>query len=83
MATDTSRLRTEANVFESDFAGVTVRGRAHSLSAWFVVALRLMMGYAFLDSGWTKITAAEPFSAAGYLTNVASSSSDSVCSWAR
>jgi len=74
MATDTSRLGTQANVFESDLAGITVRGKAHSLSAWFVVALRLMMGYAFLHSGWTKITAAEPFSAAGYLTHVTAAS---------
>ncbi|WP_276279792.1 DoxX family protein [Halorussus caseinilyticus] len=74
MATDTSKFRTEANVFESDVAGVTVRGKAHSLSAWFVVALRLMMGYAFLHAGWTKITAAEPFDAAGYLTNVTAAS---------
>jgi thiosulfate dehydrogenase [quinone] large subunit len=60
-----------ANRFESTVAGVTVRGQAHSLSAWFVLALRLMMGYAFAYSGFTKLTAAEPFSAAGYLTNVA------------
>ncbi|USZ69273.1 DoxX family protein [Halorussus salilacus] len=57
-----------ANQFESTIGGVTVRGKAHSLSAWFVLALRLMMGYAFLYSGWDKIMAAEPFSAAGYLT---------------
>ncbi|WP_135824681.1 DoxX family protein [Halorussus ruber] len=74
MATDSSKFRTEANVFETDFAGITVRGKAHSLSAWFVVALRLMMGYAFLHAGWTKIAAAEPFDATGYLTHVTAAS---------
>lgn len=65
----TNEIRRQANEFESTVGGVTVRGKAHSLSAWFVLALRLMMGYAFLYSGWTKLTAAEPFSANGYLTN--------------
>jgi thiosulfate dehydrogenase [quinone] large subunit len=58
-----------ANEFESKIAGITVHGKAHSLSAWFVLALRLMIGYAFLHAGWTKIVAAEPFSAVGYLAN--------------
>jgi thiosulfate dehydrogenase [quinone] large subunit len=57
------------NVFESTLGGLTVRGKAHGLSAWFVLALRLMMGYAFLHAGYVKIVAAEPFSAVGYLTN--------------
>lgn len=70
MATDASNFRTEANTFESNVAGITIRGKAHSLSVWFIVALRLMIGYAFLHAGWIKITAAEPFDAAGYLTNV-------------
>ncbi|MFC7081342.1 DoxX family protein [Halorussus caseinilyticus] len=65
----TNEINTRANEFESTIGGVTVHGKAHSLSAWFVLALRLMMGYAFLYSGWTKITAAEPFSATGYLMN--------------
>jgi thiosulfate dehydrogenase [quinone] large subunit len=30
-----------------------------------------MMGYAFADAGYTKIVAAEPFAAGGYLTFVA------------
>jgi thiosulfate dehydrogenase [quinone] large subunit len=64
MATTTSGV----NEFESKIGTVTVRGKAHSLSAWFVLALRLMMGYAFAYSGFTKIVAAEPFSAGGYLT---------------
>ncbi|WP_435176756.1 DoxX family protein [Halorussus sp. AFM4] len=74
MTTNASDLGTEANVFESDVAGVTVRGKAHSLSVWFVLALRLMMGYAFLHSGWSKLAAPEPFDAAGYLTHVPAAS---------
>jgi thiosulfate dehydrogenase [quinone] large subunit len=65
MATTTDRV----NEFESRIGGITVNGKAHSLSAWFVLALRLMMGYAFLHAGYVKIVAAEPFSAVGYLTN--------------
>ncbi|WP_459191678.1 DoxX family membrane protein [Halosimplex sp. J119] len=60
-----------SNVFESKIGDLTVSGRAHSLSAWFVLALRLMMGYAFAYSGYSKITAAEPFSAGGYLAHSA------------
>jgi thiosulfate dehydrogenase [quinone] large subunit len=69
MATNTTR--TGPNVFQSKIGRFTVTGKAHSLSAWFVLALRLMMGYAFLYSGITKIVAAEPFSAGGYLTHSA------------
>jgi thiosulfate dehydrogenase [quinone] large subunit len=65
----TNEIKTRVNEFESTIGGVTVNGKAHSLSAWFVLALRLMMGYAFAYSGFTKITAAEPFSATGYLLN--------------
>jgi len=57
------------NELESRIGGFTVRGRAHSLSAWFVLALRLMMGYAFAYSGITKLTG--EFAAGGYLANVA------------
>jgi thiosulfate dehydrogenase [quinone] large subunit len=56
-----------ANTFESKVGGVTIRAKAHDLSAWFVLALRLMMGYAFLHAGWTKIMSAEGFNAQGYL----------------
>ncbi len=65
----TKQLNTGVNTFESRIGRVTVRGQAHSLSAWFVLALRLMMGYAFLAAGWAKLTAAQSFDAAGYLTN--------------
>ncbi|QLK25637.1 DoxX family protein [Natrinema zhouii] len=60
------------NTFKSTISGYTVGGRAHSLSAWFVLSLRLMMGWAFAYSGFTKIVAAEPFSSGSYLTHVAS-----------
>ncbi|NEU57842.1 DoxX family membrane protein [Halorussus sp. MSC15.2] len=65
----TTEINTRVNEFESTVGGVTVRGEAHSLSAWFVLALRLMMGYAFLHAGLDKLLAAEPFSATGYLLN--------------
>lgn len=57
------------NSFESTIAGRTVTGRAHSLSAWFVLSLRLMMGGAFFWAGWTKLpfVAGESFDATGYL----------------
>ncbi|WP_231184305.1 DoxX family protein [Haladaptatus sp. DYF46] len=74
----TNQLNTGANTFESKIGGLTVRGQAHSLSAWFVLALRLMMGYAFLAAGWAKIAAAEPFDAAGYLTNAVPAASPMV-----
>lgn len=57
------------NRFDSTVAGIHVQGQAHSLSAWFVLALRLMMGYAFLHAGWTKFAfvSGEAFDATGYL----------------
>ncbi|MFC7139968.1 DoxX family protein [Halosimplex aquaticum] len=66
-----STLNSGMNQLESKVGGLTVGGKVHSLSAWFVLALRLMMGYAFAYSGFEKITAAEPFAAGGYLANVA------------
>ena len=66
-----STIPSGVNQLESKVGGLTIGGRVHSLSAWFVLALRLMMGYAFAYSGFTKIVAAEPFSAGGYLANVA------------
>jgi len=72
------------NTFESTITGVTVSSRAPSLSAWFVLSLRLMMGYAFAYSGFTKIVAAEPFAAGGWLTNVAAANGNplaGVFSW--
>ncbi|MCY4730215.1 DoxX family protein [Natronomonas gomsonensis] len=52
----------------STVAGFTAEGRLHTLSVWFILALRLMMGVAFLQSGASKVLAGD-FSAAGYLQN--------------
>ena len=62
-------MNTTANNFESSIGGITVRGQAHSLSAWFVLALRVVIGFAFLYSGVDKIV--NGFSANGYLAGVA------------
>jgi thiosulfate dehydrogenase [quinone] large subunit len=59
-----------ANRFESTIGGITVDGQAHSLSAWFVLALRVLFGYAFLASGFDKVMTAG-WSAQGYLANSA------------
>ncbi|MFC6954399.1 DoxX family protein [Halorubellus litoreus] len=55
-----------ANKFESTIGGITVNGQAHSLSAWFVLALRLMFGYAFLSAGLSKVLEGA-WTAQGYL----------------
>lgn len=52
---------------ESTIGGFTARGRLHTLSVWFIFALRLMMGLAFFQSGLDKILSGS-FSAGGYLT---------------
>jgi thiosulfate dehydrogenase [quinone] large subunit len=82
-STSTTRGTRDVNTFESTLGGLTVRGRAHSLSAWFVLLLRLMMGYAFLHSGLDKVLSGS-FTAAGYLGNVASTNGnpfESVFAW--
>ncbi|WP_224337042.1 DoxX family protein [Haloprofundus halobius] len=61
--------QTTQNTFRSSIGGYTVTAEAHPLSAWFVLALRLMMGVAFTWAGVEKLVA--PFDAGGYLTNVA------------
>lgn len=48
MSTREVRLR-------STVAGFTAEGRLHSLSLWFILVLRLMMGLAFLQSGADKV----------------------------
>ncbi|WP_117592530.1 DoxX family protein [Haloprofundus halophilus] len=60
---------TTVNSFESSIGGYTIRGQAHSLSAWFVLALRLVIGFAFFYSGATKVLGG--FASQGYLANVA------------
>jgi thiosulfate dehydrogenase [quinone] large subunit len=52
----------------STVGGFTAEGRIHTLSVWFIFALRLMMGLAFLQAGLDKLLGGG-FSAAGYLTN--------------
>ncbi|WP_409348420.1 DoxX family protein [Natronorarus salvus] len=57
------------NRLESRIGGLTLTGTPHALSAWFVVALRLVMGGAFLGAGLGKVAfvSGESFDAAGYL----------------
>jgi thiosulfate dehydrogenase [quinone] large subunit len=63
-------VQTAANTFESRIGGLTVTGKAHSLSAWFVLALRLLFGFAFLNAGLEKVLEGS-WTAQGYLANVA------------
>ncbi|NUE03829.1 DoxX family membrane protein [Halorubraceae archaeon YAN] len=60
------------NKFESSLAGITLEGEPHSLSAWFVVTLRLVMGGMILFAGLDKFAfvSGEAFNASGYLANV-------------
>ena len=57
------------NQLESRYGGITLEGQPHALSAWFVVALRLTMGAAFLGAGLGKFAfvSGEAFDATGYL----------------
>ena len=47
---------------------------AESVAGYWTVALRLVTGYWMLHSGLSKLLAAEPFSAAGYLANAPAAS---------
>ena len=58
---------TTQNRLESRYAGITIEGQPHALSAWFVVALRFVMGGMILSAGLGKLTAAEPFDGSGFL----------------
>ena len=53
---------------ESTIGGFTASGQLHTLSVWFILALHLMMGIAFFQSGLDKVLSGS-FSAAGYLQN--------------
>ena len=53
---------------QSTVGGFTASGQLHTLSVWFILALRLMMGVAFLQSGADKVLSGG-FDAAGYLQN--------------
>ncbi|WP_226008236.1 DoxX family protein [Natrinema salinisoli] len=57
------------NRLESRYAGITLEGHPHALTAWFVVALRVVMGGMILFAGLGKITD-WPFDASGYLMHV-------------
>ncbi|WP_138005112.1 DoxX family protein [Halalkalirubrum salinum] len=57
------------NQLESRVGGITLEGTPHALSAWFVVALRFVIGGMILFAGIGKIQE-WPFDAAGYLANV-------------
>ncbi|QZP39785.1 DoxX family protein [Halobaculum magnesiiphilum] len=52
----------------STIGGFTAEGKLHTLSVWFILALRLMIGLAFFQSGVDKVLSGS-FSAAGYLQN--------------
>lgn len=62
---------------QSTVAGITVEGKLHTLSVWFILALRLMMGLAFLQSGVDKVLSGS-FSASGYLLNAPSANGSPV-----
>ena len=53
---------------QSTVSGFTATGKLHTLSVWFILALRLMIGLAFFQSGFDKVLSGS-FSAAGYLQN--------------
>jgi thiosulfate dehydrogenase [quinone] large subunit len=62
---------------KSTVGGFTATGQLHTLSVWFILALRLMMGIAFLQSGVDKVLSGS-FSAAGYLQNAPSANGSPV-----
>jgi thiosulfate dehydrogenase [quinone] large subunit len=61
-------MSNEEVTLRSTVAGFTAEGKLHTLSVWFILALRLMMGIAFFQSGFEKVLSGS-FSAGGYLTN--------------
>jgi thiosulfate dehydrogenase [quinone] large subunit len=61
-------MSSEEVTIRSTVGGFTAEGRLHTLSVWFILALRLMMGLAFLQSGVDKVLSGS-FGAAGYLQN--------------
>ena len=56
------------NRLRSTYAGITLTGKPHPLSAWFILALRLVMGGMILFAGIGKFTG-DGFDAFGYLAN--------------
>ena len=61
-------MSTQEVSLRSTVGGLSVEGKLHTLSVWFILALRLMIGLAFFQSGLDKVLSGE-FSAAGYLLN--------------
>lgn len=59
---------TTRNRLESRYGGLTLTGDPHALSAWFVVALRLVIGGMILFAGLGKVRE-WPFDASGYLVH--------------
>ncbi|MDZ5810134.1 DoxX family protein [Halorubrum sp. AD140] len=59
----------KTNEFGGEIGGVTLMGKAHSLSALFIVLLRATIGGMILFAGLGKV-AEWPFDAAGYLANI-------------
>ncbi len=59
------------NRLESRYAGITLEGHPHALTAWFVVALRFVMGGMMLFAGLGKFAfiSGEPFDASGFLVH--------------
>ncbi len=59
------------NEFGGEFGGISLYGKAHSLSALFIVALRALIGGMMLFAGLGKFAfvSGEPFDASGYLVH--------------
>ena len=62
---------TTRNRLESRYAGITLDGTPHALTAWFVVALRFVMGGMMLFAGLGKFAfvSGEAFDASGFLVH--------------
>ena len=60
---------TTQNRLESRYAGISLEGHPHALTAWFVVVLRFAMGGMMLFAGLGKFAfiSGEPFDASGFL----------------
>ena len=68
---------TTRNRLESRYGGLAISGEPHALSAWFVVALRLLMGGMMLFAGLGKLAvfSGESFDASGFLLHGVDSAS--------
>ncbi|MFU8869614.1 MAG: DoxX family protein, partial [Natronococcus sp.] len=62
---------TTRNRLESRYGGIDLVGEPHALSAWFVVALRAVMGGMMLFAGLGKFAfvSGEAFDASGFLVH--------------